>query len=87
MQHCCACLKVNVGDRVLSTQECWRAFVDNNSRHFVASFVAYTHYRRAGWCPKSGLKFGANWVLYRFGPDYFHASYQVTSVSTPSSRR
>ena len=28
-------------------------------------------------CPKPGLKFGADWILYKRGPQHTHASYQV----------
>ena len=33
--------------------------------------------RSSGWVPKSGLKFGVEFLAYRQGPVYFHSSYIV----------
>jgi len=44
----------------------------------VNLYVAYHHYRAEGWVPKSGLKYGADMVLYnRGGPPSHHAQYAV----------
>lgn len=46
--------------------------------HFPASYAAYEYYRNENWIPKSGLKYGGNFVLYRKGPAYYHAEYVYT---------
>lgn len=41
----------------------WRLFVQRKPR-FGMLFVAYVRYRAMGWRPRSGLKYGVDWVLY-----------------------
>lgn len=40
---------------------------------FLLSYIAYHHYRSLGWAVKSGLKFCADWLLYKRGPVFGHA--------------
>ncbi|CUS25027.1 LAQU0S25e00254g1_1 [Lachancea quebecensis] len=40
-------------------------------------YVAYHHYRSHGWCARSGIKFGCDFLLYRRGPPFQHADYGV----------
>lgn len=49
---------------VLSSVAAWRLFCTRGGRTFAPTFVAYCRYRAAGWLPRSGLKYGADWVLY-----------------------
>lgn len=42
----------------------WRLFGRRIGPTFAPLLVAYTRYRAAGWLPRSGLKYGVDWVLY-----------------------
>ena len=56
----------------MSVLECWAAF-SAAQEHFLSTYVAYHYYRSHAWCVKSGLKYGTEFVLYKKGPEYFHA--------------
>lgn len=46
--------------------------------YFARQYAAYVKYRRGGWMPKSGLKYGVDWVLYRAGSKrHAHSPYCV----------
>ena len=49
---------------------------------FVVSYVAYHHYRSCGWIPKSGLKYGVDYVLYSNAIATQHAQYAVFVAPT-----
>lgn len=42
---------------------------------FILNYVAYHHYRSLGWCVRSGIKFGTDYLLYKRGPPFHHAEY------------
>ncbi|XP_023306793.2 tRNA-splicing endonuclease subunit Sen2 [Lucilia cuprina] len=50
---------------------------------FVESFASYVYLKSKGWVVKSGLKFGGNYLIYRKGPRFYHASFVVV-INTPS---
>jgi tRNA-intron lyase len=55
----------------------WRSFCAADPL-FAQTFAAYARYRRAGWMPRSGLKYGVDWVLYRAGSNrHAHSPYCV----------
>jgi tRNA splicing endonuclease len=56
----------------MSTQECWTAFQVANDR-FVEIYIAYHYLRAKSWVPRSGLKFGSDFTLYRGSPEHSHA--------------
>ncbi|ODV88635.1 hypothetical protein CANCADRAFT_19218, partial [Tortispora caseinolytica NRRL Y-17796] len=43
----------------------------------LCKYVAYHHFRSLGWCARDGVKFGADYVLYRKGPPHSHAEFAV----------
>ncbi|GFY68658.1 tRNA-splicing endonuclease subunit Sen2, partial [Trichonephila inaurata madagascariensis] len=47
------------------------------SPNFPVMYTAYHHFRSKGWIVKSGIKFGADYVLYKDGPPFYHATYSV----------
>ncbi|CAO1631629.1 unnamed protein product [Parajaminaea phylloscopi] len=47
---------------------------------FLLSYIAYHHYRSLGWAVKSGLKFCADWLLYKRGPVFGHAEFAVLVI-------
>lgn len=49
---------------------------------FLYQYVAYHHFRAKGWCVKSGVKFGTDFLLYKRGPPFTHAEFAVMVVPT-----
>ncbi|WWD18169.1 hypothetical protein CI109_102618 [Kwoniella shandongensis] len=41
----------------------------------LVSYVAYHHFRSLGWVVKDGIKFCADWLLYRKGPVFSHSAF------------
>ncbi|CAO3673394.1 unnamed protein product [Rhizopus stolonifer] len=66
----------NQQGKPLSIEMCWNQFCKNSSS-FHYTYVVYHYYRSLGWVPKSGIKFGVDFVLYKSGPAYRHADYAV----------
>nr|AEB54652.1 tRNA_splicing nuclease 2 [Procambarus clarkii] len=54
----------------------WSTFTDDDPK-FPIKYAVYHHYRTKGWVVKSGLKFGADWVLYPVGPPFYHSQYTI----------
>ncbi|EGW35375.1 uncharacterized protein SPAPADRAFT_64506 [Spathaspora passalidarum NRRL Y-27907] len=55
---------------------------DNNqsiqpNNKFIIDYVVYHHFRSLGWCVRSGIKFGTDFLLYKRGPPFTHAEYCV----------
>lgn len=61
---------------VLNSQQCWDKFIAED-RFFIQNYICYHHFRRKNWVVRSGLKFGGDFLLYKQGPAYYHASYVV----------
>ncbi|XP_076602845.1 tRNA-splicing endonuclease subunit Sen2 isoform X1 [Chaetodon auriga] len=72
------CLSVYLHQEPLSVIQLWRMFRSLRP-DFVSSFAAYQHCRSRGWVPKvgGGAKYGVDFMLYRKGPPFYHASYSV----------
>lgn len=47
---------------------------------FLLSYIAYHHYRSLGWAVKSGIKFCADWLLYKRGPVFGHAEFAILII-------
>ncbi|KAI1127845.1 hypothetical protein F5Y10DRAFT_187528 [Nemania abortiva] len=47
---------------------------------FLVQYAVYHHFRSLGWVPRSGIKFGVDWLLYIGGPVFSHAEFTVTVV-------
>uniref|UniRef100_A0A1A9WKY1 tRNA-intron lyase n=1 Tax=Glossina brevipalpis TaxID=37001 RepID=A0A1A9WKY1_9MUSC len=47
------------------------------NRKFSCHLAAYIYLKSKGWIVKSGLKFGSNFLIYRKGPRFYHASFAV----------
>ena len=56
--------------------ELWDYYTSTNIST-IERYIAYQYYRRKGWVPKSGLKFGVDYLLYKEGPAFYHSSYAV----------
>ncbi|CAD6998858.1 unnamed protein product [Ceratitis capitata] len=44
---------------------------------FIESFACYMYLKSKGWIIKSGIKFGGNFLIYKKGPRFHHASFIV----------
>jgi tRNA splicing endonuclease len=64
----------------MTVQETWNLFKSINSR-FVTLMAGYHYLRSKGWMPKSGIKYGADFVIYQLSPEYLHARYAVVCKS------
>ena len=73
------CLLVNDCDREyeqMSIDDMWNKFCNVDS-DFPHQYAVYHHFRSKGWVVKNGCKFGADFLLYKDGPPFYHASYSV----------
>ncbi|VDK74395.1 unnamed protein product [Litomosoides sigmodontis] len=69
-----------------SGEECtpdivWKAFYDRYGIRFVRRYATYRYFRYQGWIVRAGLHCGADFMLYRDGPEYYHSSAAVRIVS------
>lgn len=71
------CLKIlDKNNLELSTNEVWQKFISAQA-NFLDRYIIYHYYRTKGWIVRSGLKYGGDFLLYKDGPTYNHASYLV----------
>lgn len=70
------CLAIAQNGDFLNAQQCWQEF-SGSDKYFAQNYVCYHHFRRKNWVVKPGLKFGGDYLLYKNGPVYHHASYVV----------
>ncbi|XP_028047203.1 tRNA-splicing endonuclease subunit Sen2 isoform X3 [Monomorium pharaonis] len=54
----------------------WLYFCKEKS-DFIQKYVVYHYYRSKGWVVKPGIKYGGDFLLYKEGPPFYHASYIV----------
>ncbi|GIX93216.1 tRNA-splicing endonuclease subunit Sen2 [Caerostris extrusa] len=72
------CLIVKSKDRYFGIPKLWTTFCElTHYGDFPATYTAYHHFRSKGWIVKSGIKYGADFVLYKDGPPFYHATYSV----------
>ncbi|XP_046547431.1 LOW QUALITY PROTEIN: tRNA-splicing endonuclease subunit Sen2-like [Haliotis rubra] len=60
----------------LNLSSLWQRFCSSRD-DFCANYIAYHYYRSKGWVPKTGLKFGCDFIVYKEGPPFYHGSYSV----------
>ncbi|XP_012941206.1 uncharacterized protein LOC101857841 [Aplysia californica] len=71
------CLRIfDPEEKLLDLTQTWQQF-QVLKEQFLPHYVAYHYFRSKGWVPKSGLKFGCDFILYREGPPFYHGSYSV----------
>uniref|UniRef100_A0A7N4PCU2 tRNA-splicing endonuclease subunit Sen2 n=1 Tax=Sarcophilus harrisii TaxID=9305 RepID=A0A7N4PCU2_SARHA len=70
------CLNVYYEEEPLTILKLWDAF-HLVQPTFRTTYMAYHYFRSKGWVPKVGLKYGTDFLLYRKGPPFYHASYSV----------
>ena len=63
-------------DEDMSIDDMWDKFCKVHPS-FPQKYAVYHHFRSKGWVVKNGCKFGADYLLYKDGPPFYHASYSV----------
>ncbi|XP_046396037.1 myb-like protein X [Ischnura elegans] len=68
--------------RPMSILELWNAFRScrasvSSSIPFETTYAVYHHFRSKRWVVKPGIRFGGDFLLYKDGPPFYHASYLV----------
>lgn len=74
---------LNVIDIELSLSQLFEVCCNGDIRPdnpFILEYVAYHHYRSLGWCVRSGIKFGTNFLLYQRGPPFNHAEHAILII-------
>ena len=76
-------------NREVSVEDLWTEFCGQQVR-FPFFYGAYVHFKRKGWTPKRGTKFGVDFLLYNAGPDFSHSEYgvllQIEDSAVPQSQ-
>ena len=71
------CLNViDFDGNLLDIDSAWNFFCKAD-KYFVQKYVVYHYFRSKGWVVKPGLKYGGDFLLYKQGPPFYHASYIV----------
>ncbi|KAI5949256.1 SEN2 [Candida theae] len=50
----------------------------SSNNKFIVNYVVYHYFRSKGWCVRSGIKFGTDYLLYKRGPPFSHAEFCVS---------
>lgn len=66
----------NTESEILTNNQLWVLFSQLRSL-FCYRYAAYVHYRAGNWVPKSGLRFGVDFLLYKESPLTYHSSFAV----------
>ncbi|XP_030633503.1 tRNA-splicing endonuclease subunit Sen2 [Chanos chanos] len=80
------CLSIHHSGEPLFISEVWKLFCSVQA-NFESTYVVYHYFRSKGWVPKSGIKYGTDFILYRKGPPFYHASYSVVVERVDDSLR
>ncbi|XP_012224187.1 tRNA-splicing endonuclease subunit Sen2 [Linepithema humile] len=71
------CLQlVHFNGTFMDISNAWLHFCKNKP-DFLQKYVVYHYYKSKGWVVKPGLKYGGDFLLYKEGPPFYHASYIV----------
>lgn len=71
------CLQViHFDGSLLDINSAWLYFCKEKP-DFLQKYVVYHYYRSKGWVVKPGIKYGGDFLLYKKGPPFYHASYMV----------
>lgn len=76
LAYCVEALAIEVESQYLDSDTLWASF-SKCDPYFVCNYVAYNYFRTKNWIVKPGIKFGGDFLLYKEGPSYYHASYVV----------
>jgi tRNA-splicing endonuclease subunit Sen2 len=75
------CVDVVLDTQSLNSKELldliWNRRADDQ---FILNYVVYHHYRSLGWCVRSAIKFGSDFLLYKRGPPFHHAEFALSVI-------
>jgi tRNA-splicing endonuclease subunit Sen2 len=78
LSYALGCLVVvDVDEEELDVTALWCKFCRSRT-DFPFLYAVYHHFRSRGWAVRHGSKFGSDFLLYKDGPAFFHASYSVS---------
>ncbi|KAJ4447568.1 hypothetical protein ANN_09575 [Periplaneta americana] len=81
------CLQViDLFGNYLALDGMWQLFC-KSQKDFIPKYVIYHYFRSKGWIVKPGIKFGGDFLLYKHGPPFYHASYIVVIEVVDKSSR
>lgn len=71
------CLQlIDFDGSLMDIKSTWLYFCKED-KNFIQKYVVYHYFRSKGWVVKPGLKYGGDFLLYKQGPPFYHASYIV----------
>jgi tRNA-intron lyase len=76
LSYALGCLLVTNDGKALDLDSMWELFRASDA-DFSRLYRVYHHFRSKGWVVRRGVKFGADFLLYKHGPPFYHASYSV----------
>ncbi|KAI5965692.1 SEN2 [Candida pseudojiufengensis] len=69
--------------------KCCKLYDDDDeiktNNKFILNYVIYHYFRSKGWCVRSGIKFGVDFLLYKRGPPFSHAEYCISIFQNSNS--
>lgn len=77
LKNAIGCLDINYENDTLDDLKLWELFSESDP-YFQRNYAVYYHFRSKNWVVKPGMKFGGEYLLYKQGPPFYHASYVVT---------
>ena len=72
----CLLVKNAANDSLMSIDDLWQHFSQSED-DYRYRYAAYHHFRAKNWIVRNGTKFGNDFLLYKDGPPFYHASYSV----------
>ncbi|KAK5967434.1 putative tRNA intron endonuclease [Trichostrongylus colubriformis] len=70
-------LVVSESKKELSSEQLWLRMKDLGGPSFLKRYVIYRYLRKNGWCVRSGLPYGCEYLIYRGSPGSHHAAAGV----------
>ena len=79
-------VRLGTGAREMDARALWKKFRRECGHAFAMKCAATIHFRLTGWLPRSGLQYGADFVLYQRHPALVHSDSTVTLVPDAAAR-
>lgn len=76
LSYALGCLTVSDVGRDLPLLRMWQKY-SQLEPDFIYRYAAYHYLRAKGWVVRGGHPLGCDWLVYRLGPPFYHASYTV----------
>ena len=80
LSYALGCLLVRWQDKELNLDQMFDKFYSLDDR-FPVRYSVYHHFRVKGWVVRPGEQFGVDYVLYKDGPSFYHATYSVRIIA------